>query len=225
MKFQLILLAFCATLTLATDPIPAPFPKVWSANFTEYLYSKETGHRTTKGVWYYNFELNKFRVNRENGAADEICGPLTNYKNASCHDIITDGKRYIYFPEIKSCCYCCSDADGCGMEKPTWFNTGKYLGKRYDSGYLVDVWDIQAIQANYLSQIAEGKYKGQTLRIFQVPTSNMVYDLSTLSRQVDSKVFDMPVGVNCQKGCPPPSMCAGFRASSSLKEAKETADE
>ena len=220
MKFNLLLIALCTTTALTTDPVPTPFPNVWSANFSESLVQKQTGHQTTNGIWYYNFDLKKFLVVRENGAADTVCGPLSNYKNTTCHTLVTGGKRYVYFPEIKSCCHCCDDADGCGMEKPNWFVNGKYLGQRYDNGYLVNVWNIQANQPNYVSQISGEKYNGVTLRVFQVPNSNMVYDPATVSNTVDPKVFDLPVGVNCQRDCPAPSVCAKFRGSS-LKSAEE----
>ena len=226
MQIKVLLLALTLIATsLAADPVPKPWPKVWRANFTEHLYHKATGHTVTKGNWFYNFETEQLKTIRYNGAGDELCGTTSGYKNNTvCETTVTKGNRYLYFPESKFCCRCCSVEDGCGTVRPDWFVTGKYLGKLKDSGFVVNKWDKRGGQNNYVSQIAEGKYKGVTLRVFQDPQSNLQYDPTTVRQDVDNRVFNLPVGRGCEKACPKPSKCAEIRGSS-LKKVRDLVEE
>ena len=225
MQSKLYLLVLCAvSVTLAQDPLPTPFPNVWSANFVEHLYDKKHGHTQTKGTWYYDWTLKKFLIVRQNGATEQLCGPVSNFKKTECHTLVTGGKRYLYYPETKYCCFCCADAHGCGMEKPNWFVNGKYLGEKHDQGYTVNIWDVKANQPNYVTQVAQGPYAGRTLRVFQVPDSNLVYDVTSVKTTVDPKLFNLPVGQNCQQLCPATTLCGKFR-SRGMKKVKDLVDQ
>ena len=213
MQAKLILLALClVSATLAANPVPKPFPNVWSADFLEYSdHPTTTGRRHTKGTWYYNWDLKKFLIVRKNGSGNRLCGPVSNYKNTTCHTLVTGGKRYLYFPETKYCCFCCNDAHGCGMEKPNWFVNGKYLGEKKDAGYTANEWLIVANQNNYVTQVANGPLAGRTIRVFQDPQSNLIYDPKTVKTTVNPKVFNIPVGRGCQKLCAATTNCGKFR--------------
>ena len=41
-------------------------------------------------------------------------------------------KRYLYFPNLSSCCYCCNSTAGCGVLEPNWAADATYVGNEID---------------------------------------------------------------------------------------------
>ena len=41
-------------------------------------------------------------------------------------------KRYLYFPNLSSCCYCCNSTAGCGVLEPNWAADATYVGVEID---------------------------------------------------------------------------------------------
>lgn len=61
------------------------------------------------------------------------------------------GKRYLHFPNLGQCCYCCDSANGCGILKPDWAADAEYLGNVVDeTGRTVEKWDKKGVQSNYV---------------------------------------------------------------------------
>jgi hypothetical protein len=71
---------------------------------------------------YYDATHNRSRLDRANGAYDMFCGSLQPNLTTACVSLVTEGKRYIYFPNKKQCCICCDAEHGCGILKPDWLS-------------------------------------------------------------------------------------------------------
>lgn len=59
-----------------------------------------------------------------------LCGlnGLYAFYNTPCTQYVSEGVRYLYYPEYNKCCNCCSAEDGCGVVIPTWLEGAEYLG-------------------------------------------------------------------------------------------------
>ena len=203
---------------LAANPTPTPWAHQYTADFTEDMYLPIRGHQLTTGKWYYDWTNQKFRVDRDDGANDRYCGLTEGFKHTTCNQIVTNGKRYLYYPKDNFCCMCCTEENGCGIVKPDWFVTGTYEGKQTDSSYTFNTWNKKGLQSNLVSQVAGGPYNGYTYKIYQEPQSNMVFDPTSYQFTVDPSVFNLPVGLNCQKDCPTLSLCTAVRKTNIFKK-------
>ena len=209
------------TGALTAEPTPIPFANEYSSDFTEEMWLPIKGHQLTTGKWYYSWTQKKFRVDRDNGSDDRYCGIAEGFKNTPCRQIVNEGKRYLYYPQLNYCCFCCAAENGCGIVKPDWFVTGTYEGKQTDSQYTFNTWNKKGMQSNFVSQVAGGPYNGYTYKIFQDPDSNMVFDPTSYSFALPEGVFDIPTanGANCQKTCPFLSTCTLVRRTKFFKKA------
>ena len=83
--------------------------------------------------------------------------------------------RYLHFPEKKYCCKCCSAEAGCGIVKPDWFKTGKFI-KEFKKGEIsINQWDVQGLASNIYEATNDNEHK--PVRIYQEPISDMQFDL------------------------------------------------
>jgi len=48
--------------------------------------------------------------------------------------LITNSKRWLYFPLLRQCCVCCDQAHGCGVLRQDWLRNAKFAGKEDLSG-------------------------------------------------------------------------------------------
>ena len=212
MQVKLILAAtLLLTGILKADPVPTPFANQYSANFVEDMWIPLRGHQNTTGTWYYDWTNKKFWLDRQDSANDRYCGVSEGFKHTSCSMIITGGRRYLYYPELKYCCFCCKDNNGCGMVYPNWFAGAEFKGLHSDSQWTYNTWNAIGLQSNYVSQIYGGPYDGYTYKIYQDPESNMVFDPTSYKFDLDPSVFDLPQGLNCQQFCPTISLCTAMR--------------
>ena len=62
--------------------------------------------------------------------SDRYCGTShPSLKKESCEHLVVKSKRYLVWPDLLKCCFCCDDSHGCGIMKPDWAITNsKYLG-------------------------------------------------------------------------------------------------
>lgn len=89
------------------------------------------------------------RVDRNNGQYDPFCNSVVDGKTPCIH-IVREKKRYLYFPAIRLCCYCCDSSQGCGILKRDWTQTltfagideldGKFFNKYTKEGEGVQYW-------------------------------------------------------------------------------------
>ena len=105
----------------------------WQADFDENNVEK-TGVTWLKGRMFYDYDNLQYRIDRDNGRSDRFCG-TTYDKNTPCSHIVKDsilcfyssGKRYLFFPNIGKCCYCCDAEHGCGVLRPDWAADSEYV--------------------------------------------------------------------------------------------------
>ena len=85
------------------------------------------------GKLFYDYINKRYRVDRDNGKGDRYCGSVYKLSNTPCTHYVTEGKRYLHFPEKNDCCYCCDSEHGCGVLKPDWVSGGKFQGYESDA--------------------------------------------------------------------------------------------
>ncbi len=113
----------------------APEAPRWPAHFTETFTEEMTypvvGTYKTSGTFYHDATNARYRVDRDSGRGDRYCwlNGLHIFGSAACSHIVAEGKRYLYYPEKKSCCYCCSAKEGCGILKQDWLSGAEYKGQ------------------------------------------------------------------------------------------------
>lgn len=88
------------------------------------------------------------RLDRTNGKYDPLCSSVTN-GTTPCTQLVRGGKRYIIFPLIKLCCFCCDSSQGCGILKRTWLAGSKFVGKDELSGQFFNKFVDEESQVDY----------------------------------------------------------------------------
>lgn len=148
----LSLLIFCHSDVSAR--LHAPSPPIWPNSFSINFTESTLGAGDTNGTWLYDYTNLRQRLDRATGKFDRFCGSVDN-RDAPCSHLVTDGIRYLIWPTLQKCCGCCTDADGCGIVKPTWMidSKGTFSGTAplqtpVWSGE-ADSWEITGNQPNY----------------------------------------------------------------------------
>ena len=105
---------------LAQTPLPPLWPNVFQQNFTELTYYPNIGNHENTGSYYYNYSMMAYRIDRSNGKYDRYCGLSGPYVNndTPCSHYVVNGYRYLYYPLLNQCCYCCNSTMGCGVLLP-----------------------------------------------------------------------------------------------------------
>ena len=68
------------------------------------------------------------RLDRNNGQYDEFCNTIVVGGRLPCTQLVREKKRYMIFPTIKLCCFCCDSEHGCGILRRDWIRTAKFVG-------------------------------------------------------------------------------------------------
>ena len=104
------------------------------------------------------------RIDRQSATGDSDCS-AANPTQTLCQHLVdpVSAARWLVYPAISACCWCCSTASGCGAERPDWIVqvNGSYLGRApYTSPYRtfpsVDSWLAQGNQVRVVPQAGEG---------------------------------------------------------------------
>ena len=198
-------------LALTAQAPPAPLPKTWPAefaiSFTDNMYTPVKGHKATQGRWYYSWTQKAFRIDRNEGSYNHYCGAGVNYQEAPCSIFVKNGKRYIHYPTLNKCCFCCANENGCGIMIPDWFKGSTYEGTTTIGPYKVDHYLKIANEHNLISFV----HGTNTIyQIFQQPESNMIFDPATIEYSTPSELFDLP-SEKCEEFCPEVSPCTQNR--------------
>jgi len=55
----------------------------------------------------------------------------------------SSGARFAVYPELRECCVCCEDKNGCGFVPSDWIAKadGQYLGVQQHDGHTCDTWN------------------------------------------------------------------------------------
>ncbi len=124
----------------AAAPSFPVWPSQFSVDFNEttsgvpFLSGKTTGkfyydaahHRSLTTRYSARFRLKRllpylvFHYCRVNGKYDRYCGSERIGKSTACNHLVTNGIRYLVFPDLEFCCACCNAAAGCDILKPNW---------------------------------------------------------------------------------------------------------
>ena len=189
---------FLFLLSLAVaDVVNYPlWPDTFTQTFNEtFKYPGGSYHYTT-GTFYYNWTARAYRVDRANGRYDRYCGLNGSkmWKNTPCSHYVSGGDRYLYYPVLDECCYCCSSEHGCGILRPDWMNNGTFLGQVDHLGISSYKWDKQGLQHNYYFEtVADNPLDRVMLGIYQEPN--------------DFQDFQLPRGVPIEDDFVLPSKC------------------
>jgi hypothetical protein len=180
MKIALVIIALAA-LALA-DPLPPRWPPSYVQDFHEVNTYPVIGNFHTDGEFFYDAPTGRYRVDRQNGKGDRYCW-LHGFNilwNQKCSHIVSEGKRYLYYPEQNSCCYCCNAAQGCGILRQDWLKDAKFIGEVMINGVKAFKWDKQGLQSNFYYETAEVNPEDRVqLQTNQGENDQMTFDRSS----------------------------------------------
>lgn len=205
MIFISILALACASVCLNSANTATPWISQWETTFTEHL-SNTISKGDTTGFWSYDYLNQRFYVERENGKLDRYCGTIYKFVNTKCVQVVTNGTRFIYFPEKNFCCSCCTSEQGCGVVKPDWVLPGIPLGASVSQG--VNTWKFN-VKGNQNNIYEESQASGQPLRLSQEPLSDMLFNKDNYKKFIsDPSIFKIPSQYgSCDKSCGFGSVC------------------
>lgn len=169
--------------TFSQTPLPPLWPNVFWQNFTEITFSVSAGVHKTTGAYYYNWTMPAYRIARFNGRYDSSCGLSGPHatEDTPCEQIVVDGNRFVYYPILNQCCYCCNDANGCGVLIPTWFSDAKYIDTEVHNGILSYKWLKKGNQNNFIWETTGNvPVQRQTIAINEDPGDIFDFDLGRL---------------------------------------------
>ena len=168
----------------------------------------------TDGMFYYKWGedgKHSYRVDRKNGKDDRYCGinGLYKFKNKVCQMFVDEqGDRYLNYPEDNYCCFCCSQAKGCGVLRPNWLDNATFLGEVDYQGQKAYKWDKPGLQSNlYYETIAENPLERIPLGIDQQPNDLQEFAKETFSQVTENGIFELPSTCDRKKECNALSTC------------------
>lgn len=205
----------CSGKDKYTKDCPPTSPPVWADQFEQDFTETNTypilGSQTTKGKLIYDWTNKKYVVERENGHYDRYCGSVYKFSNTPCNHIVSDGDRYLHFPEKDYCCYCCSNEHGCGLLKPDWLSGAEFVEyETEEDGTVYEKWNKPGAQNNFYYALAQDRRVIQ--KIDQQPNDVQVYDVSSYHAGIsDPNVFNLPSKCRKDFTCPFISICTAVR--------------
>ena len=216
-----VLLGFLGFTNAA--PEASAWPETFTQSFTETVTYPIIGTKKTQGVYYYDVSdpTNMLtRIDRDNGQWDRYCG-LTHgaFSASKCNQYISEGDRYLYYPESEDCCYCCSADHGCGVLKNTWMSDGDFLDEEKMDGVDTYKWNKQGAQANWYFETKADK-AGDRIPVKSdmgvASSTEFIQDFipSTFKKSVAAGTFTLPKTCNKGNTCAFLSICTGLRAQS-----------
>ena len=216
MKIVLLLLAIFMISVLASPESPV-WPEKFTEDFEEEFDYPVIGKYTTTGSFYYDAVTHRYMVHRENGRGDRYCGinGFKVFKNTPCNQFVDElGDRYLHYPELDECCYCCSAEHGCGILRQDWLSGAEFQGEVDYKGYTAYKWDKAGLQSNfYYETIAESPQNRIMLDMDQTPNDDQSFDPSTWSLTFDDSILDLPGICKKEKTCALASTCTAVRKS------------
>jgi hypothetical protein len=227
MKIYIILLCFTLAFSLdcegkdkhtkACPPSTTPvWPDQFEQTFDETMTYPIIGANKTKGKFFYDWISKSYRVDRDNGHYDRYCGSIYTWSNTPCSHIVTGGDRYLYFPEKKHCCYCCSDEHGCGVLKPNWLESASFEDfVNENNGRVFEKWNKPGLQNNFYFATADTRIMS---RIDQQPNDIQDFDVNSFHLGItDPSVFNLPSICKKTSTCAFLSVCTAVRAGKKLR--------
>jgi hypothetical protein len=214
-KMLSALVAFTGLAVMATADKPADpiWPLQFVQTFNETTKVVTTG--TMTGTMYYDAANNQERIDRDNGRWDRYCGMngVKLFQNTPCSHYVVNGDRYLYYPEKKECCYCCSAEHGCGIVKNTWLTNATFIGIEEHNGQQAYKWNQRGGQDNfYYETIADDPADRIMIGLDQMPNDLQDFPPSR-ELTVAEDIFTLPSKCKKSNACSLLSVCTAVRHS------------
>jgi hypothetical protein len=196
-----------------TNPV---WPNQFEQEFVETFTYPLVGSGTSKGKFFYDWTNKVYRVDRDNGKWDRYCGTIYPLRSTACSHIVSEGIRYLYFPEKNYCCNCCSNENGCGLLKPDWLSTANFVEYvTEENGTIFEKWSAPGLQTNLYYASAKDR---TPRRIDQQPIDIQEFDVNTYNATIsDPSVFNLPKECSKDSFCPFLSICTVVRKNTMSK--------
>ena len=124
-----------------SQPAAPQYPAVFSVQFFETQLTA-VRNASTYGESFYDSTQGLYRQDRFSGLTDIMCAlglPMT--EDSMCSHLVISSQRYLYYPALNSCCYCCNSTNGCGVLNQTWLDGALYVGSEDIYGIPAYVWN------------------------------------------------------------------------------------
>lgn len=208
---RILIISFLVAIAL-TQITPPVWPEVFKQTFVE-SYSKTHVH--ISGTFYFDAKRDMMRLDRQDGIHEAVCGSVLPNVNTPCTQLIRDKKRYIVFPERRTCCMCCDAAHGCGTLKRDWLATAKYEGEESLSGEAFYKWSIPDGSETDLYYATKSEARIPR-RLNSAGKQIQDFIMNTFTTDpISETVFTLPS--YCNSTCPATTVCGKFQMSSNLK--------
>ena len=183
---------------------PPAFPTAFAISFHERI-SYGPVERETEGRMLFDAESAygpAERVDREDGIADRYCGTAKPFRKTPCSHIVANQTRYLAFPELKECCYCCDSTHGCGPLTVDWTSNASYVGPDTVDGTDAEKWSVHGLQDNFywVAETSPRVPDPLPLRILQQPDDDMVFKGGVVGKPSPEE-FVLPPQLDCTKAC------------------------
>ena len=155
---------------------------------------------------WFDSENGMSRVDRTNGRYDPFCGTVLN-ATTPCTQLVRDGKRYMIYPFVRTCCQCCDSEHGCGIMRRDWLKEASFVGKDELSGQFFNKWNIEG--RDYWSAITDQQTPRKLVEGGQIFKD---FIMNTYSEEnIEYSIFALPsycTGAICSAT----SVCGKFRS-------------
>jgi hypothetical protein len=113
---------------------------------------------------------------------------------------MVDGLMYLDYPELDTCCTCCSWEEGCGPIVSGWTSNAIYEGQAVVNGTTCDKFSIQGVETkpNFLFQTLNAS---KVCELNNGGHEKFVFDLPTFTPSVNPAFFQLPTTRDCTKRC------------------------
>ena len=146
---KVVLLFALVTLGIQNQN-PPKFPDRFSQKINEtFKYGFISA--TTEAQIYYDWNSKRYRLDRKNGKWDRYCGTVYKFTDTACNQYVSEGMRYMHYPEKNYCCFCCDAAHGCGVLKPNWVDDASFKKEFEKDGVKYELWDKEGLQHNFVT--------------------------------------------------------------------------
>ena len=200
MKVIILIFALAALVLSQSPPV---WPERFQQDFVESYTT--TTNRDIGKIWF-DSKRNLQRTDRTNGRWDSFCNTIQT-SNTPCTHLVLNSNRWIIFPVIKQCCFCCNATNGCGILRRDWLMGSKFAGKEDLSGQTFDKFVDAEAQIDYWAttdslQIPRKLIMGKAI------TKDFIMNTFSTEYIADS-VFAAPSFCNIANKCP--GSCATLR--------------
>jgi hypothetical protein len=198
----LLFLLFASSFSLSFSPASPVWPFHFSQSFQETTSYPVSGSHSTSGTYFYNWTSKSSRSDRANGRYDLLCGIASIYEslNTPCSHIVVNGSRYLFYPKLDSCCYCCNETNGCGALEPDWFSRAKFTFEEVHDGLSAYRWDLNGDQQSLVYEtVGDVAVNRVTVAVDQQEYSYRI-NFGPRNSTVPQGVFELPT--QCALGIP-----------------------